>query len=76
MAGSLRLGLVNEKGKVEYFGDLSGLSYEILENWKDYIGKVCEISGMEITKDNKLRHPRFICWRDDKKLSDCSTEQI
>jgi ATP-dependent DNA ligase len=75
MAGSLRLGLVNGD-KVIYFGDLGGLTYEVLENWEKYKGKVCEVSAMEITEDHKLRHPKFVCWREDKQPSECTISQV
>lgn len=77
-AGSLRLGLV-KNGKIEYFGDLSGLTEEILGNWQQYKGRVCEVSGMQIDEvSHHIRHPRFICWRDpsDKKIEDCTWEQV
>ena len=75
--GSLRLGLYDEKNKkVVYYGDLSGLTQEILINWKDYVGKVCEVSAMQFTDDRKMRHPRFVRWREDKNAEDCSMKQI
>lgn len=75
-AGSLKIGLVRND-KVEYFGDLSGLTEEVLENWKNYVGKVCEVGGMSIDKESgHIRHPRFMGWRDDKEPRDCGWEQI
>lgn len=75
MAGSLRLGLVKDN-KIIYFGDISGLPYEILKDWTKYRGKVCEISAMQITDDHKLRHPVFVRWREDKSPKDCLIEQV
>ena len=75
-AGSLRLGLV-ENNKVIYYGDVSGLTEEILEHWRDYVGRVCEIGGMMIDAESKvIRHPKFLGWRDDKKKEECTIEQI
>lgn len=75
MAGSLRLGLV-KNDKVIYFGDLSGLPYEVLQNWNNYKGKVCEVTAMQITDDYKLRHPKFVCWREDKNPRECLIDQV
>ena len=75
-AGSLRLGLV-ENDKIIYYGDVSGLTEEILEHWRDYVGRVCEIGGMMIDAESKvIRHPKFLGWRDDKKKEECTIEQI
>ena len=79
-AGSLKLGLYEKDGKLTYFGDLSGLTDEVKANWRDYIGKVCEVGGMQITKTDNgrpaIRHPKFIQWRDDKDKKECTWEQV
>lgn len=76
MAGSLRLALYNN-GEAQYFGDLSGLSDEILSNWGDYVGMVCEVGGMEIDAESgHIRHPKFIRWRDDKLPQECNMSQV
>ena len=36
-----------------------------------YVEKVCEITGMEITEDGAIRHPKFVKWRPDKNPTDC-----
>lgn len=75
-AGSLRLGLLKD-GIMTYFGDLSGLTEEILENWRNYVGKVCEVGGMSIDPESgHIRHPRFLGWRADKKPNECLWEQV
>lgn len=74
-AGSLRIG-VYKNGVMTEVGSLSGLTEEVLNNWKDYVGKVAEISAMEITKDNALRHPRFVKFRPDKAPKDCEWSQL
>lgn len=75
-AGSLKLGLM-KNGEEIYFGDLSGLTEEILSNWKDYIGKVVEVGGMEIDKESgHIRHPRFMKWREDKTKQECDWSQV
>lgn len=78
-AGSLKLGLY-DGDKLIHVGDLSGISDEIRQNWKDYIGKVVEISCMEISEDkdgNKgFRHPRSLGFRDDKPARECTVDQV
>lgn len=70
-AGSLIIG-IKKDDKVVTIGSLSGLSDEVLKNWRDYIGKVAEITGMQIMDtDNKgIRHPKFVRWRDDLTAND------
>jgi len=36
----------------------------------DY-GRVCEVKCQEIASKGRLRHPRFICWRNDKNAKEC-----
>ena len=75
-AGSLKLGLM-KNGEEIYFGDLSGLTEEILSNWREYVGKVVEVGGMEIDKESgHIRHPRFMKWREDKTKQECDWSQV
>lgn len=80
MAGSLQLGVYKDN-KVIHIGNLSGISDDILKNWEQYIGQVCEVSGMEIfTNDDNsfsgIRHPRLVAWRNDKPKEDCLYENL
>ena len=78
-AGSLKLGLY-DNGKLVHVGDLSGITDEMKENWKDYVGTVVEISCMEISENQQggkgFRHPKLINIRKDKEAKDCLMEQI
>lgn len=78
-AGSLKLGLY-DGDKLVHVGDLSGVTDEVKENWKDYVGKVVVISCMEITENQEggwgFRHPRIINWRTDKPARECTIEQV
>lgn len=75
-AGSLKLGLVKD-GQPIYFGDLSGLTEEVLANPEDYKGKVVEVGGMQIDKESHhIRHPRLLSWREDKTPRECLWEQV
>lgn len=78
-AGSLKLGAM-KNGQLVQVGNLSGITDEIKENWKNYIGKVCEISCMEIMTNQDgtqgLRHPKLIRIRDDKTKEECLWEDV
>lgn len=65
-AGSLAIG-IRKDDKIVRIGSLGGMTEEVLQNWRDYKGKVAEISGMQImdTENQGIRHSRFIQWRED-----------
>lgn len=65
-AGSLIIGMKKDD-KLIVVGSLSGLTEEVLANWKSYKGKVAEISGMQISdsENRGIRHPVFRRWRED-----------
>lgn len=76
-AGSLALGAMRNGGLV-HVGNLSGVTDEIKENWKSYVGRVVEVGAMEVLKEadgtfSGLRHPKFLGWRDDKTKEDATT---
>lgn len=81
-AGSLVIGLYDpEKDKLITIGNISGLADEVLENWKEYKGKILEVGGMELLRDKKgnftgIRHPKAIRFRDDKTIKDCEIGQL
>ena len=81
-AGSLVIGLYDpEKDKLITIGNISGLTDEVLENWKEYKGKILEVGGMELLRDKKgnftgIRHPKAIRFRDDKTIKDCEIGQL
>ena len=76
-AGSLKLGVIKENNKIVQVGSLSGLTEEILSNWKNYMNKVMEISCMEVMSETLgFRHPKFIKWRDDLTVQDATYEKI
>ena len=75
-AGSLKIGAYKD-GKLVQVGNLSGLEEEILLNWKSYLGKVIEITAMEVIAGSYgLRHPRPVRLRDDKMASECDWYRI
>jgi len=74
-AGSLVIG-VRKDDKVVTLGSLSGLTEEVLANAADYIGKIAEITGMQIMQTGGIRHPRFVRWRPDLTVQDTDWHRI
>lgn len=79
-AGSLKLGLYDKGQEIIYVGDLSGITEEQKENWKQLVGAVVEISCMEITTNQNggwgFRHPRMLRIRNDKPARECTIDQV
>lgn len=74
-AGSLRLGAIKDGKEVE-IGNLSGISDEIKENWREYVGTPIEVTAMEIMDTGGLRHPKFLGFRTDLSKEDCDWYKI
>ena len=78
-AGSLKLGLYNNDELV-HVGDLSGVTDDMKENWKEFVGTVVEISCMEISENAQggwgFRHPKMLSIRSDKPARECTIEQV
>jgi len=78
-AGSWKLGAYKD-GRLVHIGNLSGITDEMKKNWKNYVGKVCEITAMEIMDNEQggkgLRHPKLLRIRDDIEAKDCTWEKI
>ena len=67
-------------GTIGHICDVSGLSDmlkdDIANDPNKYYMKPMRITGMESTKDNSIRHPKFIGFRDDIDIKDCSWDKI
>ena len=78
-AGSWKLGAYKDGIRVQ-IGSLSGLTDEQKENWRDYVGKVVEVSAMETSENQEggrgLRHPKLISIREDIAPEECTYERI
>lgn len=76
-AGSLEIGVIKDE-KITPIGWLSGLTEEIKANYKNYKGKVIEITSMERfdTDAGGLRHAKMVGFREDKQWQDCSWDQL
>jgi hypothetical protein len=47
----------------------------ISDDCNEYLGRVCEVKYQYVGSKGKLRHPRFVRWRDDKPAEFCFTNQ-
>ena len=79
-AGSLEIGVLKDS-KVFPIGFISGVSDEIKKNYKDYAMRPIEVTAMEFQhhEDGRqpgLRHAKFISFRDDLTLQDCTYNKI
>ena len=76
-AGSLEIGVIKD-GKITSLGWLSGLADEIKANFKSYKERCIEVSAMQFTDETKsaLRHAKFIQFRDDLTIYDCTYEKV
>ena len=46
------------------------------ENPEVYIGQVFKAKGNTWYPSGSIRHPKFLHWRDDKDVEDCTYDQI
>lgn len=81
-ASAVSFSLIKD-GKTKRIGWIAGIPDElkagIVQNPDDWIGKVAELSAMEVEKSGDsytLRHGKIVQWRDDKKREDCEWSQI
>lgn len=73
-AGSLEIGVIKDN-KVVPIGFLSNLTEEIKANYKEYKGRVIEVTAMEKLPTGGLRHAKMLNFRDDLTIKDCSWEK-
>lgn len=77
--GSISCGAY-QRDKLVKICDVAGLPDEIKFDMKDspddYIGHPLRITGMESTDDYSIRHPKFLGFRDDIPVEDCTWDKI
>ena len=77
--GSFEIGVFRD-GEVYPIGWVASVTDDIkddfLANAGKYKLKPCKVSAMEIGNDGGLRHPKFIAFRDDISVEDCTYEKI
>lgn len=78
-AGSLEVGVYGKKGEIIPIAWLSGLPDEIKAAPQEYKMKPFEMTAMQIHDDTEghgLRHAKFLKWRPDISLKECTYEKI
>ena len=78
---SLEMAVIDtDTNKRVSIGWVSGLTEEIkkdfVQNPNSYIDKICKVTAMETTEDYKLRHSKFMGFRDDINIEDCTFQKI
>jgi len=74
---AIRIGAYDGDNLISIGTVSSGLSDDDKKNLKSYIGKVCELAGMEKDRTaHTLRHFHFKRIREDKNPSECSLDSI
>lgn len=68
-----------EDGKLNHIASVGSgfdLVYRTTVKPDALIGRVCEVAYDSVAGQGRLRHPRFLKWRDDKTSSECTMDQI
>lgn len=77
--GSFEIG-VYKNNEIYPIGWISSVTDDIkddfIKNPQKYKLKPCKVSAMEIGNDGGLRHPKFMGFRDDISIEDCTYEKI
>ena len=75
-SGGVEMAVLDENNQRVSIGWLSGLTDEIKEDFAKnnhlYVDKVCKVQAMDTTEDFKLRHAKFMGFRDDIGIEDCT----
>lgn len=83
--GSLKVAYRGKDGEDVYVADVAGFDQKTREAMTDpntgdvkesYLGKVIEVRGQGRTKGDRIRHPVFMRWRDDKTPEDTDITQF
>lgn len=78
---SLEMAVIDaETNKRVSIGWVSGLTEEIkkeyVQNPNLFVDRICKVTAMETTEDYKLRHSKFMGFRDDINIEDCTFQKI
>lgn len=79
LVGSLRVGVYDGDDIVE-IANVSGMTLAERKSMTamgdGIVGRVAEVAYQVVAARGRLRHPRFICWRDDKPAPECTVDQL
>lgn len=74
--GALLVSVIGPSGLIE-IASVSGMTDAVRSEISEKdIGRVVEIEYQEVASQGRLRHPRFVAWRDDKKPEECTADQL
>jgi hypothetical protein len=77
--GSLIIRVCDDQQNEHVIANVSGMDdlvrAEISADEESYLGRVIEVEYQYVGSRGKLRHPRFKCFRDDKRPGDCTLDQ-
>ncbi len=83
LVGALLCSVINPDGSMTEVASVSGMTdderYEITEMFdvtKNLIGRVIEIKYQCVAAQGRLRHPRFLRFREDKNPMECTIDQL
>ena len=78
--GAISCAVWNSDGTKFRVCDVAGLTDDLKESIskdpRSFLGLPLTITGMEFTTDNKIRHPKFVGFRDDINNKDCTYDKI
>jgi ATP-dependent DNA ligase len=77
--GALRVSVFDDD-RLKEVGRCSGMDdsmrFHIWEHRDAYMLRVCDVRSQEMSSQGRLREPRFIRWRDDVDLKECTLERL
>lgn len=76
LVGSLIVGLPGGRVLANCSGMTDDERRRITETWPESLGRVIEVEYQYVGSGGKLRHPRFLRFRDDKLPHECTCDQF
>lgn len=80
---SIGVAVWGENGKIHLIANVgSGFELKYRKQFDTHakranlLNRVCEVAFDSVAANGKLRFPRFIRWRDDKNINECTMEQL
>ncbi len=84
LIGALKCSVYDDAGELREVASVSGMTDDEREEITSLydgatgavIGRVVEVRYQQVAQRGRLRHPRFLRFRDDKNSSECKLEQL